>query len=398
VRKRRGAAGRGSIFPWKRRNPRTGKLRLVGYRGNVDLGRDPDSGKRLRKTVYGRSHQEVVDKLTEELAKQKRGEQPRPGRRTVGEFMQSWLKRVDVKPRTLEHYELVVRKHIVPFIGSKTLAKLTANDVELLLTNRRKAGLSPRSVHHVRAVLRNALRKAVRDRLVPFNVASMADAPKVPMIEMKTFTPEQVRVFLDAVRGRRLEALYVTTLAVGLRQGEGLGLRWSDIDLEAGTLRVSRALQWIRPQGQASAVPMLVEPKSRTSRRGVDLPAVALEAMRAHRMRWIDERLHLGDKWLNQWDLVFVGPMGEPLHPKTLWRDYRGVLKSAGLPLIRYHDLRHSCASLLLLHGVPARMVQEILGHSSISLTLGTYSHVLPGLREQAKAAMDAVLGARSQA
>ncbi|MGI0129106.1 MAG: tyrosine-type recombinase/integrase [Thermoplasmata archaeon] len=391
--KRRGATGRGSIYPWRRREPTTGKLRQVGYKGLVDLGPDPDTGKRLRKAVYGRTQQEVVDKLTEELAKHKRGEQPKPGRRTVEEYMQSWLKRVDVKPRSLEHYELVVRKHIVPIIGSKTLAKLTPNDVELLLANRRKAGLSPRSVHHVRAVLRNALRKAVRDRLVPFNAASMADAPEVPMVEMHTFTPEEVRVFLHAVRGRRLEALYVTTLAVGLRQGEGLGLRWSDIDLERGTLRISRALQWIRPQGQPHAVPTLVEPKSRTSRRAVELPAVALEALRAHRKRWVDERLHLGDKWLNEWDLVFVGPMGQPLNPKTVWRDYRDVLKSAGLPLIRYHDLRHSCASLLLLHGVPARMVQEILGHSSISLTLGTYSHVLPGLREQAKAAMDAVLG-----
>ena len=391
--KRRGASGRGSIFPWKRRDPRTGKVKQVGYRGVVDLGRDPDTGKRLRKTVYGHKEQEVVDKLTEELAKQKRGEQPKPGRRTVEEFLQSWLKRVDVKPRTLEHYELVIRKHILPTIGSKTLAKLSANDVEHLLANRRRAGLSPRSVHHVRAVLRNALRKAVRDRLVTFNVASMADPPVVPTVEMRTLTPEQVTLFLRAVKGRRLEALYVTTLAVGLRQGEGLGLRWSDIDLDAGTLRVTRALQWIRPQGQRRSVPTLVEPKSRSSRRAVDLPAVALEALRAHRKRWIDERLQLGDKWLNEWDLVFVGPMGEPLNPKTVWKDYRDVLKSASLPLIRYHDLRHSCASLLLLHGVPARMVQEILGHSSISLTLGTYSHVLPGLREQAKAAMDAVLG-----
>jgi len=363
--------------------------------GMVDLGHDPDTGKRLRKTVYGRKEQDVVDKLTEELAKRKRGEQPKPGRRTVEEFLQSWLKRVDVKPRTLEHYELVVRKHIVPVIGSKTLSKLTAKDVEQLLANRRKAGLAPRSVHHVRAVLRNALKKAQRDRLVAYNVASEADAPAVPTIEMKSLTPEHVKVFLRAVKGRPLEALYVTTLAVGLRQGEGLGLRWSDLDLNAGTLRVTRALQWIRPRGERHGVPTLVEPKSRSSRRALTLPAVALEALRAHRKRWVDEKLRIGDRWLNEWDLVFTGPMGEPLNPKTVWKDYRDVLKSADLPLIRYHDLRHSCASLLLLHGVPARMVQEILGHSSINLTLGTYSHVLPGLREQATAAMDAVLGAR---
>lgn len=383
----RRAAGSGALLRWRRDG------QVIGWIGVADLG--VVDGKRRRAKVYGKTQGEVQKRLTDILAKKGSGTLPKPGRLTVADWLTTWLKGVDVRPRTRESYELIVRKHIVPGIGSKPLAKLTASDVEQLLTERRRAGLSPRSVHHVRAVLRNGLRKAVRDRLVPYNVAAEADPPKVPQMEMQTLTPGQVKVFLGAVKGRRLEALYVTTLAIGLRQGEVLGLRWSDIDLEAGTLRVSRALQWVRPIGERRSEPALVEPKSRTSRRGLSLPAVALEALRQHRAQWIDEQLH-GQQPLNEWDLVFVGPQGEPLNPKTIWKEFhQEILVGAKLPLIRFHDLRHSCASLLLLHGVPARMVQEILGHSSISLTLGTYSHVLPGLREQATAAMDAALSGR---
>ena len=129
------------------------------------------------------------------------------------------------------------------------------------------------------------------------------------------------------------------------------------------------------------------------SRRTLGLPEPLLEALRQHRARWRDEKLALGPRWLDAWDLVFVGPHGEPLKPWEVLAELHVVLERAGLPRIRFHDLRHSCASLLLLHGVPARMVQEILGHSSIGLTLGTYSHVLPGLREQAVRAQAAILG-----
>ncbi|MFI5281741.1 MAG: tyrosine-type recombinase/integrase [Candidatus Dormibacterales bacterium] len=383
---KRRAAGSGALLKWRKDG------QVVGWIGVADLG--VVDGKRCRQKVYGKTQAEVQKRLADILHKKEDGTLPKPGRLTVEAWLKTWLAGVHKRPRTFEHYELVVRKHIVPLIGSKPLAKLTASDVERLMAAKLAGGLSPRSVHHVRAVLRNALRKAVRDRLISHNVAAEADAPDVPMVEMQTLTPEQVKVFLGAVTGRRLEALYVTTLALGLRRGEVLGLRWSDINLDAGTLRVSRALQWIRPIGQRRSEPALVEPKSRTSRRALSLPSVALESLRAHRRRWADEKLRLGDRYLNEWDLVFVGPQGEPLNPKTIWSEFHEeILVGAGLPLIRFHDLRHSCASLLLLAGVPARMVQEILGHSSIGLTLGTYSHVLPGLREQAVRAQNAMLG-----
>jgi integrase len=225
------------------------------------------------------------------------------------------------------------------------------------------------------------------------NVARLARPPRVVKEDVPSLSSAQVKDFLVAIKGNRLEALDVATLGLGLRQGEVLGLRWSDIDLERSVLRVSHALQWIRPARGKAGVPTLVEPKSRTSRRTLDLPPIVADALRAHRARWRDEKLALGPRWLNDWNLVFTGSHGEPLNPKVVWEDHRAALKTGGLPLLRFHDLRHSCASLLLLNHVPAKMVQEILGHSSITLKLDTYSHVMRELREQAVAAQTSMLG-----
>jgi len=392
--KTRRISGTGSLFKWLKKNSETGEPEHIGWCAVADLGYGTD-GKRKRQAVRGRTQREVVDRLNELLRDHQRGVLPKSGRTTVAQWLTTWLGKVEtsVRPRTHEYYRWIVREHLVPTIGLKPLGKLSPSDVEAMLGNRLQAGLSPRTVDHVRAVLRNALRWAERDGLISRNVASLATPPRVPRVEMRTMSPEGVKAFLAALAGHPLEALYITTLGLGLRQGEVLGLRWSDIDLDARRLRVSRALQYIRPVAGGAGVAHLVEPKSGTSRRALDLPEPVVDALRQHRSRWLAEKIRLGPRWLNEWDLVFVGPFGEPLNPRLLLEDFHAVLRGAQLPEIRFHDLRHSCASLLLLAGVPARMVQEILGHSSITLTLGTYSHVLPELREQAVRAQAGILG-----
>jgi len=390
---KRRTSGSGSVFEWKKRNPKSGELEVVGWCAVADLGLE--DGKRVRKTKYGQSQKELAKWLNDTLRDHEHGVLPRSGRLTVEQWLTSWMRSIEssVRARTFEHYAGIVRLHLVPSIGRRPLSKLTPSDVETMLSAHVKGGMSPRSAHHVRAVLRNALKGAERDGLVSRNAASLARPPRVVKTEMTTLSPAQVTAFLAAIKDDRLEALYVTTLGLGLRQGEVLGLRWSDVDMDGGVLRVTNALQWIRPAGEKAAAPHLVEPKSTSSRRTLSLSEPVIDALRAHRKRWVDEKLLLGERSLNAWDLVFVGPAGEPLNPRTIWTDFRGKLTAAQLPAIRFHDLRHSCASLLLLAGVPARMVMEILGHSSIGLTLGTYSHVLPGLREQAVRAQAAMLG-----
>ncbi len=237
------------------------------------------------------------------------------------------------------------------------------------------------------AVLRRALKQALKWELVARNAAQLVDAPRVAQREIESFTPEQAKTFLDAIRGDRLEALYSVALAVGLRKGEILGLKWSDVDLDKRTLTVRASLQRI------NGALILVEPKSRQSRRTVALPRTVTDALRPHRARQFQERLLACSLWQDH-GLVFPTTIGTPMDTRNLTRHFKRALQGAGLPLRRFHDLRHSCASLLLAQGVHPRVVMEILGHSQISLTMNTYSHVIDELQHEAAAQIDAVLGA----
>ena len=198
-------------------------------------------------------------------------------------------------------------------------------------------------------------------------------------------TPEQARTFLDSVRGKRLEALYTVALALGLRQGEALALRWTDIDMEAGNVTVRAGLQ--RQGGKL----VLVEPKTPRSRRTIAAPPIVVAALRSHRSRQLQDRLAAGSEWQDL-DFVFCTQAGGPLDSRNVTRDFQRALTKAGLPHMRFHDLRHSCASLLLAQGVHPRVVMETLGHSQIALTMNTYSHVIPALQREAADRMQAAL------
>jgi len=311
-------------------------------------------------------------------------------RLTVGAFLHQWLAdtvRPSTRPSTFSSYASIVRLHLEPGLGHLPLARLSPQQVQAFLNAESTSGLSPRSVAMERAVLRGALGRAERWGFVTRNVAKLAEPPRLPRRQVTPLSPEQARIFLEAIRGDRLEALYLVALGVGLRQGEILGLSWSDINLEAGTLTVRHALQ--RVEGKL----ILVEPKSLTSHRTVALPALVHEALRAHRIRQLEERLGAGARWHDDpRDLVFVSTVGTPLDGITVTRRFQALLKAAGLPHQRFHDLRHACASLMLTQGVAARIVMETLGHSQISLTLGTYSHVSPALGRAAAERMNDLL------
>jgi integrase len=214
--------------------------------------------------------------------------------------------------------------------------------------------------------------------MVHYNAAAMVSAPRGTHHEVRVFTPEEARRLLDAARGDRLEALYSVALALGLRQGEALGLKWSDIDLDTGTLRVRRASQRIPHQGT-----QLVDTKTQRSRRTLVVPPIVIAALRAHRAWQAMERLAAGERWVDH-DLVFPSARGTLADGPNITHRFHRLLQRASLPPMRFHDLRHACASLLLVQGVHPRVVMETLGHSQISLTMNTYSHVLPALQREA--------------
>ena len=218
------------------------------------------------------------------------------------------------------------------------------------------------------------------------HAATRVEPSRLVPYEIRPFTPEEARQFLDHIRGDRLEALYSVALTMGLRQGEALGLRWRDVDLDRGHLRVANQLQRIDSQL------VLVEPKTRGSRRTIVMPASIGVALRLHRQR----RDGAGKSWTDE-ELVFSTPSGGPLEGTTVTRRFHELLEQAGLPQRRFHDLRHSCATLLLVQGVSPKVVQELLGHSDIAMTMNTYSHVIPEVRRDAADRMDDLITGRER-
>lgn len=233
-----------------------------------------------------------------------------------------------------------------------------------------------------------SLVNASRWGLVPRNVALLVDPPRGNRPAVQPFTPEQARVFLDAVQGDRLEALYTVALSVDLRQGEALSLRWEDVNLEQRRLSVRYALQRIGGKLQ------LVEPKTAKSRRTLALPAFAVTALRAHKVRQLEERVRLGAHWRDT-GFIFTSSVGTPLEARNVVRHFHAVQARIGIrPRRRFHDLRHSAASLLLAQGEDLRGIMELLGHSQISLTANLYAHVLDASKRQTADRMDALFGA----
>jgi integrase len=341
-----------------------------------------------RKWMYGKTREEVSRRVTHALKPTQDGI-PIPGEsETVGRFLTQWLEetvRNKVRPSTFVSYAAIVRLHIAPELGGVRLARLTPGQVQSLLNRKLAGGLSPRRVDYIRSVLRQALGHALRWGLVSRNVATLTDRPRSNRRDIRPLDAEQAQRFLEAVRGDRLEALYAVALTLGVRQGEALGLRWEDVDFDKRFVHVRRSL--VRLNGEF----VLTDPKTtRSVRRLGPLPDALMETLRAHKQRQTEERL-AAPAW-HESGLVFTTSAGSPLHSSTVTKAFQAHLAAAGLPRQRFHDLRHACASLLMAQGVNPRVVMSILGHSQITLTLDTYSHVAQSTQRDALAGLSASL------
>lgn len=373
-----------------RRGPQEGTiyLRTDGrWEGALHLGYE--GGKRVRKFVLGHSRKEVAEKLQaiQQLARENR---LIPDQRAkLGPFLRQWLEQV-AKPKlrhsTYTSYASIVEQHLVPGLGYIALAKLTPADVQGFLNRKQASGLSPRRVQYIHAVLRNALKTAERWGMVSRNVATLVDTPRITRHEITPLTPEQAKLLIETSAEDRHRALWITALGTGLRLGELLGLRWEDVDLDAGRMRVRYSLASV--DGEL----VLQEPKTDRSRRTLVLPEVVTSALRAHRTRQKADRLLAGSRWTDSGH-VFATMLGKPHHAATITRCFQDALDRAELPDVRFHDLRHSAATFLLAQGMTLEDVKNQLGHSTIVLTSNTYGHVLEQRKRQVAAAMDAVLG-----
>ena len=342
-----------------------------------------------RKTIYGKEREEVAEKLIDALADRNKGLVFDADNLKIGEYLDRWLADSvsdTVRPTTYERYEQIVRVHIRPVLGGLKIKNVTPAHVRGLYREKLETGLSPRTVQYIHVTLHKALKQAVADGLIPRNATEAVKPPQVRREEMRPLSPEQVKALLETARDDRLEALYVLAVTTGLRQGELLALKWEDVDLESGTLRVRRTLT------TAKGGPVLKALKTKSSRRSVKLTQSAVEALRSHLKRQLEEIDRAGSLWQEN-GLIFASESGEPLDRRLVTTHrFKLLLKRAGLPQIRFHDLRHTCATLLLTRNVNPKIVSEMLGHATIAITLDTYSHVLPNMRDQAAAAMEDAL------
>jgi integrase len=400
--KKRGQ-GEGSIY--QRSDGRWVSEVQLGYR----------NGKRERKFVYGKTRKAVADELTDLLNRQKQGLPIVGDKQTVKQFLSDWLEssvKVTTRPATYVSYKHICEVHLVPEIGHIKLSKLSPQQVQQMIKNlmvktkyvaKKKntepptenkpeekriqpeiKPLSSRTVQYCLGVLRMALKKAETFGLVGRNVALLVDPPKAEHYEVKPMDTEEAKKFLGIIKGDRLEALFRVGLALGLRRGEVLALKWSDVDLEGATLRVSGSLQ--RLSGELRIQPT----KTKKSARTLKIPKSLLNILREHRTRQLEERMK-AECWQDN-DLVFCTSVGTPIEPRNVRRKLDALMKDSGMRYFRLHDIRHFFASLLLAQGVELKIVSELLGHSSIRITADTYAHVLPAIKDEAIDLLDSVL------
>jgi integrase len=385
------------------RSTRRGHVRQRGATFTAYWRARDENGRSVQRTKGGFASAGAAEKyLTRVLRDLDTGLYVEPDRKaraqTLSQFVRdTWLPAVkaSLRPSTYAGYIEKLESYVLPRLGSLRLGEITPDKLNRLYGELRASGrvhgtddntgLSSKTVRHVPVTLHRVLADAVQWDRIARNPADRATPPKPERVEMKTWSPEQLRAFLDSVRGDRLYAAWHLLVTTGVRRGELLGLRWDDVDLDGEWLAVRQTLIAIKYEIQFSA------PKTERSRRRIGLDPATVAALRAHRAAQLEERLLWGEAWTDS-GLVFTREDGAPIHPHTLSQTFERRAKAAKLPAIRLHDLRHSYATAALRAGVPPRMLSERLGHSSTALTTDTYQHVAPEMDEEVAAKVAAVI------
>lgn len=390
--KRKAANGEGTIYQ------RRGK-----WCAELMIGFTPDGKKkRIRGTFETRK--EAARWLADQISSRSKGTLVEPSKETVAELVSRWLEKTaptEVGPSTLRLYTNVFTWYVNPHLGSAPISKLRPEHIQDMQQAILKAGKSPRTAQLARIVLRRALQQAVEWGQLPKNPVDRVKPPRQERQNegVRALTPEQLAAFIEAAKRERLHALFILAATTGMRQGELLALRWQDVDLASGILRVNQTMKVVLEKdshGNKHERWTFGQTKTIASRRTIVLPEVAVAALRKWKAEQNQEKLLLGDAEAWEYpDLVFTTAIGTPLSPNNIRkRDFRRILEAAGLPRIRFHDLRHSAVTFMLSKGIKPEVVQEIVGHSTFTTTLRIYRHVLDEEKKEAARKVDAFLAA----
>src|SRR6266700_2052634 len=338
-----------------------------------------------RKYFYGKTRKEVQDKLNTALYEQKKGTLATGPQQTLGAYLEKWIDQVvklTKRPNTYNGYRSVVKCHLIPSLGHIKLQKLTVEQLQAFFAEKQET-LKPKTLALIHSVLSSALSNAVKCGLVGRNVASLVSLPSVERYEGQVLTVDQARKLLEVARGSRLDVLLLVALTTGMRRGELVALHWSDLDFETGILQVRRNVTYMDGVGYVER-----EPKTKAGRRKIRLAGVVLEALKEHGDRQQQARMKAGEKWQDR-GLIFSNIYGGFFDADHMGAMFKKLLKKAGLPDVRFHDLRHSVATVLLAAKIDLKVVSELLGHSSVAITADIYAHVLPEQQQEVVDKMD---------
>ncbi|AAP08256.1 MULTISPECIES: tyrosine-type recombinase/integrase [Bacillus] len=365
-----------------KKDKKTGKYFYI-----VDIDIDPLTGKRKQKKKRGfTSKKEAENALTNLLSEVHTGTYVEPSKLSYGEYLESWFntKRHSVGIQTAKVLKGYLNSRIIPSLGNIKLAKLTSLHMQNYVNSLRDEGLKRGTIEKIIKVIRNSLEHAIDLELITKNVAAKTKLPKADKEELTVWNEQEVQLFLKAAQDGRYSIVFHMALVTGMRQGELLGLRWKDVDLEKGHLIISQTLSH---DGKT----FLVGGKTKSSLRKILLPASTIAKLKKHRAVILKEKLSQGEEYQDN-DLVMCTPSGTPINPANVRRSLNALIQKAAVPKIRFHDLRHTHATLLLAKGVNVKVISERLGHSNIKITLDTYSHVLPTMQEDAVNKMEEIL------
>ncbi len=360
----------------------------IRYEAVVDLGSDPITGKRRQRSRTYRSKKEANVGMTRWLAEIDGGGAVDRSRATMAQHLRYWLEtyaRPNLSAKTLEMYEHIIERHIIPDLGAIPLQKLTPDQVQSFYAKKQADGCGARTIQLCHLRLSQSLKQAMMMGLVPRNVADFVKAPRAPAREMQTWTADEARAYLEVAADSHFGPVWLVSLATGMRRGELLGLRWQDVDCERRILSVRKTIGVVKGKLE------IKKPKTPRSIRDIAVQPAVVEALRAHRLAQNERRLALGAAW-EDFGLVFCASNGRPIHPENLSREHKRFVKLASVPLIRIHDQRHTHVTLAIAAGADVGAVSRRVGHVRTSITTDIYQHIMPEQHLDVADRIDAVL------
>lgn len=365
------------------------------WQGQITTGRD-SKGKPKRETFYGKTRSEVAEKLNKKLNDLMTGNHVEPNKVTVEQWFDNWLwqyKKLKLRPNTFTSYEQNIRIHIKPALGHYLLQELKADHIQRLINDKlengradKKGGLSPSSVIKINNIIQECLDQAVKNQLLIKNVCELTELPALGEKDVRVFTLVEQEKFMDVIQGDRLEAAFLLDLATGLRIGELIALRWKDVNLETGVLKVTQSLNRVKDfncKKNPKTVLKFGEIKTKSGKRSIPIPQNVVDIMKEYAAVQENEKQDTDDLYEDK-NLVFCTELGKPIEPRNMMRKFYSFIHKAAIPKANFHSMRHTFATRALEAGIHPKVVQEMLGHANIAITLNTYSHALPETKKAA--------------